>query len=368
MPDVCARKHRRTRDQFRKAFGVNSFTLCGRDEPALRFIHVRTKRRLTSLAIALLTTSALAPGNSATQPGFHDAVIGVVAGASPTTGLSLDSLPIAQSAEQVAPPAAPRKEPDIHYVPTPLELVQVMLDMAKVGNDDIVYDLGCGDGRLVIAAAKEYGARGVGIDIDPQRISESRENAKKAGVEDKVCFREQDLFASDFHEATVITLYLLTELNLRLRPQIFAQLKPGTRLVSHAFNMGDWEPDEQKKIEIKGDSYDAYYWVVPANMSGGWKVNGDKDGDVPRTVTVEQKFQKITARLGDGGEVLGEGKVNGNTFALSMKKNANGEQKLFHGKIDGDVIEATDTGSEMHHWRATREAGSKKPVDSGAAN
>jgi hypothetical protein len=323
-------------------------------------------RRVISLAIALFTINALAARNSATDS--QNAVIDLAAEASPITSLSLPSLSNAQAAEQVAPLATPRKEPDIHYVPTPQELVEVMLDMAKVGKDDIVYDLGSGDGRLVITAAKKYGASGVGIDIDPQRISESKENAKKAGVEGKVRFREQDLFASDFHEATVITLYLLSELNLRLRPQIFAQARPGTRVVSHAFNMGDWEPDAQKKIEINGNSYDAYYWVVPANMSGRWNVTGDKGADIPGSLMVEQKFQKISARSDDGSEVLGQGKVNGNTFTFSMEKNATGEQKLFHGKIDGDIIDATDIGNEMHHWRATRETGSKKPVDSGAAN
>jgi hypothetical protein len=130
--------------------------------------------------------------------------------------------------------------------------------------------------------------------------------------------------------------------------------------------MDDWEPDAQTTIEIRGESYDAYYWVVPANMSGRWKVTGDKSGDVPGTVTVEQKFQKIAVRLGDAGEVLGEGKVNGTTFTLAMNKDTSGESKLFHGKIEGNTIEATNTGSEEHHWRATRESGSEKPLDSSA--
>jgi SAM-dependent methyltransferase len=328
---------------------------------------VGPKRRLTSLAIALLTINALAAGNSATQSDSHHAVIGLAAGASPTTGLSLGSLPIAQAPEQVAPPAAPRKEPDIHYVPTPQELVEVMLDMAKVGKDDIVYDLGSGDGRLVITAAKEYGASGVGIDIDPKRIAESRENAKKAAVEDKVRFLEQDLFESDFRDATVVTVYLLSELNLRLRPQIFAQLKPGTRLVSHAFNMGDWEPDAQKTIEINGNSYNAYYWVVPANMSGRWSVSGNKSGDLPPSVRVEQKFQEITVRSEDGAEVIAKGKVNGATFTLVLNKNPDDRFDVFRGKIQGNTIEAAETGDEARQWRATREVGSETPLDAGTA-
>jgi SAM-dependent methyltransferase len=329
------------------------------------------KRRFTSLTIVLLTINALAARNSATRSEFDNTVIDLAAEPSPlkTTSLSLVSLPIAQATEQVGSPATPRKEPDIHYVPTPQELVEVMLDMAKVGKDDIVYDLGSGDGRLVIAAAKEYGASGIGIDIDPQRIDESRENAKKAGVEDKVRFREQDLFESDFHEATVVTLYLLNELNLRLRPQILGQLKPGTRVVSHAFMMGDWQPDEHKTIEINGQSYDAYYWVVPANMSGHWKVTDDQSSDYPRSVRVDQKFQKIIVYSDDTGELLGEGKVNGATFTLGMmNKGTNTEPKLFQGKIDGDTIQATTPGSEERRWRATREEGSKTALDASAVN
>jgi SAM-dependent methyltransferase len=322
------------------------------------------KRRITLLAAALLGFAALTTETSAAQSeSLKSGVDLSVAGLQLKIGsFSADSLTVAQTPE-AASPAKPKKEPDIHYVPTPQELVEVMLDMARVGKDDIVYDLGAGDGRLVITAAKKYGANGVGIDIDPQRIGEARENSKKAGVEDNVRFLEQDLFESDFHDATVVTLYLLNELNLRLRPRIFAQVKPGTRVVSHAFMMGEWEPDEQKTIEINGQSYDAYYWVVPANISGRWKVTSDNSGDVPRTVTVEQKFQNITVRSGNSGEVLGEGKVNGATFTLTMNKDANDESKLFHGKLDDNTIEAVNTGGEQHRWKATREAGSEKPLD-----
>jgi SAM-dependent methyltransferase len=322
------------------------------------------KRRLTLLATVLLSVAALPNGNSATQSDSHKAAVDLTARVLQLKidSFSDESLTVAQPTE-LSSPAAQKKEPDIHYVPTPQELVEVMLDMAKVGKDDIVYDLGSGDGRLVITAAKQYGASGIGIDIDPKRVSEATENAKKAGVEDKVRFLEQDLFKSDFHDATVITLYLLNELNLRLRPQIFAQVKPGTRVVSHAFTMGDWEPDAEKTIEIGGQSYDSNYWVVPANMSGRWKVTADKSGEVPRTVTVEQKFQKITVRSGEASEVLGEGRVNGSTFTLAMSKDTSGESKLFRGKIDGNTIEATNTGSEEHAWRATRELGSEKPLD-----
>jgi SAM-dependent methyltransferase len=329
--------------------------------------HNPMKRQITSLATVLLGVAALAVGNSTAQSDSDKAVDDFIAR---VLQLKIDSFsvapPTAAQTTELASPAGPHKKPDIHYVPTPPKLVEVMLDMAKAGKDDIVYDLGSGDGRLVITAAEKYGASGIGIDVDPKRIAEARENAKKAGLEDKVRFVEQDLFQSDFHDATVVTLYLLTELNLRLRPRIFAQIKPGTRVVSHAFTMGEWEPDAHKTIEIRGESYDAYYWVVPANMSGRWKVTDDQNGQVPQSVTVEQKFQKIAVRLGEAGEVLGEGKVKGATFTLAMNKDANGESKMFRGKIEGDIIEATNTGSEEHHWRATRESGSEKPLDPSA--
>ena len=257
-------------------------------------------------------------------------------------------------------------KPDIHYVPTPAALVDVMLRMAKVNKDDLLYDLGSGDGRLVITAASKHGARGIGIDIDPQRIAEAKENAAAAKVEDKVEFRQQDLFKSNFKDASVITLYLLEELNRRLRPQLFAQVKPGTRIVSHAFTMGDWDPDAEETLKIDGGTYNAYFWVVPANMSGRWKVSGRGAAKgIPETVTVEQSFQKITVRAGEGeggGEVVGEGKLTGSDFTFTMR-NAEGAKPLtFTGKVDGNSIKATGTGSGSS-WTAEREAGTEKPLD-----
>jgi SAM-dependent methyltransferase len=154
---------------------------------------------------------------------------------------------------------APTREPDIFYVPTPPEVVDAMLKVAKVGPNDIVYDLGSGDGRIPIAAARDYGARGVGIDIDPVRIKEANENARNNKVTDKVKFLQADLFEYDFSEATVVTLYLLTDLNIKLRPKLMRDLKPGTRVVSHAFGMGDWEP--LQTLDVNG--YKVYYWEIP---------------------------------------------------------------------------------------------------------
>ena len=151
------------------------------------------------------------------------------------------------------------RSPDVPYVPTSQEVVDAMLKLAKVTKNDVVYDLGCGDGRIVITAAKKYGATGTGIDIDPQRIKEANANAREANVTDKVKFVQGDLFKTDFSKASVVTLYLLPSINLKLRPQLLKQLKPGTRIVSHAFDMDDWKPEQT--VKVNGTTI--YYWTVP---------------------------------------------------------------------------------------------------------
>jgi ribosomal protein L11 methylase PrmA len=154
---------------------------------------------------------------------------------------------------------APLRSPDVIFVPTPQEVVDAMLKLAKVTKNDVVYDLGSGDGRIPITAAKTYGARGVGIDIDPQRIKEATENLKTAAVGDRVKFLNQDLFTTDISEATVVTLYLLPSLNLKLLPKLNKELKPGTRIVSHAFDMGDAKPLET--LNVNGRT--VYFWTIP---------------------------------------------------------------------------------------------------------
>jgi ribosomal protein L11 methylase PrmA len=146
------------------------------------------------------------------------------------------------------------------FVPTPAEVVDAMLKVAKVTRNDVVYDLGSGDGRIPIAAAKRYGARGVGIDIDPRRVKEATDNAKAAGVTDKVKFLNEDLFTTDISEATVVMLYLLPSLNVKLMPKLMQELKPGTRIVSHEFDMGDWKPEQT--VNVKGRM--VYSWTIPA--------------------------------------------------------------------------------------------------------
>jgi SAM-dependent methyltransferase len=165
--------------------------------------------------------------------------------------------------QQPTEPQTPLRRPDVIYVPTPHDVVDQMLAIANVTKDDVVYDLGSGDGRIPIRAAKKYGARGVGIDINAQRIREANQNARKARVADRVEFRNQDLFTSDFSEATVVTLYLLPGLNRKLRPELFRQLKPGTRIVSYQFDMGDWQP--QRVVQTREEST-IFYWVIPKEI------------------------------------------------------------------------------------------------------
>jgi ribosomal protein L11 methylase PrmA len=165
----------------------------------------------------------------------------------------------ADAASPAAQSQAPARTPDVIYVPTPTEVVDAMLKVANVGPNDVVYDLGCGDGRIPVTAAQKYGARGVCIDIDPQRIKEANASVARAGVGDRVTVRQADLFQVDLSEATVVTLYLLPSLNLKLQPKLLRELKPGTRIVSHAFDMGEWKPEQE--LEINGRH--VYFWTIP---------------------------------------------------------------------------------------------------------
>jgi SAM-dependent methyltransferase len=176
---------------------------------------------------------------------------------------------VKQETQQATPTATQQPQAikkDVPYVPTPQNVVNEMLTLANVTKDDVVYDLGCGDGRLVITAVQKFGARrGFGVDIDPQRIAESNANAKTAGVTDRVSFAVQDLFQTDMKEASVVTLYLLPAVNLKLRPKLLSELRPGTRVVSHSFDMGDWKPD--KTVTVQPGGQVLYLWTIPAKTS-----------------------------------------------------------------------------------------------------
>jgi SAM-dependent methyltransferase len=168
----------------------------------------------------------------------------------------------------------PLRAPDVPFDPSPRHVVDEMLKLADVRKGDVLYDLGCGDGRIVIAAAQQFGARGVGIDIDPQRIKESVENARMAGVLDRVTFRNEDLFEADIADATVVTLFLWPEVNLKLRPKLWRDLKPGTRVVSYYWDMGDWVPE--KEIEVDGHAI--YLWTIPPKRPA--RFMSSKDGRI----------------------------------------------------------------------------------------
>jgi len=210
--------------------------------------------------------------------------------------------------------------PDVIYVPTPTVVVEEMLRMAAIKPGEMVYDLGCGDGRIVIAAARDFGARGIGVDIDPERIAESKANAEMAGVTDRVQFQEADLFTMNFSDADVVMLYLLPALNVRLRPRLLDELRPGTRIVSHAFMMGDWQPDERAQVGSPEKS--VYYWVIPAKVAGDWKVRlpDGKEG----TLSLQQEYQMVSGTLQRDGRSfpLANGKLKGTQLAFTFGEDA----------------------------------------------
>jgi len=246
------------------------------------------------------------------------------------------------------------RTPDVRFVATPPEVVKGMLEMAGVTKNDLIYDLGCGDGRIVITAAKVYGARGVGVDIDPTRIKESRENATNAGVTDRVTFLQEDLFDLDLREATVVTLYLLEELNVKLRPKLFRELRPGTRVLSHEYGMEDWKPDKVRKVrnvkiyyrptfpEVR-DAY-VYFWVIPAEVDGDWQWTfsgpGGKRG---YTLHLVQKFQEFSGRVTAGGQEspIRKGRLAGDQLSFTVKERIDGKSVAmgFNGRVDGPSIQ-----------------------------
>lgn len=218
---------------------------------------------------------------------------------------------------------------DVPYVPTPQEIVDHMLDMAKLTKDDVHIDLGSGDGRIVIAAAQR-GARSLGVDLNPTRIAEANENARKAGVTDRVTFVQGNLFEMKFADADVLTMYLLSGVNLQLRPRILSELRPGSRVVSHAFGMSDWAPDEH--VTVAGRQL--YLWIVPGKAEGTWQA---ESGGRKFTLTLRQAFQKLTGTaLIDGKSVPVSGRLTGNTIELSTDFGSGAVQ--LRGEIKDNLI------------------------------
>ena len=257
-----------------------------------------------------------------------------------------------------------RCEIDVPFVPTPLNIVDEMLAMAHVGKNDTVYDLGCGDGRIAITAAKKCGARAVGIDLDPRRIKESRDNAKKAGLNENISFLNQSFFKSDIKNATVVTLYLLSNVNIKLRAKLLDELQPGTRIVSHDFHMEKWRAE--KRIE-KGN-HTLFFWTIPANISGIWH------GKIPKTyggfnfsMKIKQHFQETIAEfISPEKSPVKRCKIKGNTVEIRMKLLIDKQSRpvRFTGKINDDIINGTMTtiGRPEEKWRCVREAFTVKPL------
>jgi len=242
---------------------------------------------------------------------------------------------------------------DVVWVPTPDEVVDRMLTMAQTKPDDFVIDLGAGDGKIAIAAAKKFGAKSMGVEYNPDMVAFAQKNAQAAGVVGKAQIVHGDIFATDFTQATVLTMYLLPSLNMKLRPQILA-LRPGTRVVTHAFNMEDWEPDEASDV----DGRRVYFWVVPAHVAGRWAVELSGGGNSEKvSINLEQKFQKIegVAYLGSLIAGLREPRLSG--FRISFAYvDPRGVRRDFSGRVTGATMEGsfrTDGGQEGR-WSAAK--------------
>lgn len=214
---------------------------------------------------------------------------------------------------------------DVPYVPTDEKIIYAMLDLAQVTSEDVLYDLGCGDGRIVVAAALERNTRGVGIDIDPMRITEAIEYAGHTGVEYLTRFFEGDLLEADFSDATVVTLYLLDLINLELRPRLLDELRPGTRIISHAFDMGDWKPDQRQNC----GSINVYKWIVPAKVAGLWEWQTTQ-GDTYR-VELKQKYQRVSGQAWINGQpaLLDSALLQADLLELIIKKNTSSRAERF---------------------------------------
>jgi hypothetical protein len=247
-------------------------------------------------------------------------------------------------------PLAAQQPPglDVPYVPTPREVVAVMLALAGPTRDDVLYDLGSGDGRIVIEAARRFGTRGVGVDLDPVRVEEATANARRAGVQGRVRFRRQDLFDTDLRPASVVTLYLLPRVNLELRPKMFEQLRPGTRVVSHAFDMGDWRPDTVVEVKVSQGLGRAmvYAWIIPAKVAGSWTLTTPEGRRI--SLPLRQRFQRFTGPGGLSGRLVGD-RID---FTLTERVNGRPVTRRFSGRVAAGGMSGRVAGGGA--WRAVK--------------
>lgn len=235
--------------------------------------------------------------------------------------------------------AVPEEDLDVPYVPTPMRVVERMLEMSEVGPSDYLIDLGSGDGRIPVAAALR-GARALGVDIDPLRIDEAHSAARLAGVETRARFRRQDLFDTPLRDASVVTMYLLPEINMRLRPRLLTELRPGTRILSHNFALGDWRPD----AEEERDASRIYMWIVPAVVGGSWSLRL-ADGTV-LPLELEQRFQEVSGTL--GGATIRDARLRGTDFRFTADTALGA--RIFRGRVGDASIEPQPGGG----WTAVR--------------
>lgn len=234
---------------------------------------------------------------------------------------------------------------DVVYVPTPQVVVDKMLDMANVGPGDYLIDLGSGDGRIVVAAAKR-GAYALGVDIDPKRIREAKLNAMKARVADRTIFLEKNIFETDLSKATVVTMYLLESINLALRPLLLEQLAPGTRVVSHDFWMGSWKADKEAHLDLYEEKDDyiisstVYLWIIPAKVGGSWKITV---GEKSFVMIINQDFQKISIDLFENEIpfIVKDTQINGDRISFIAEDHINRDNYTFSGKVNGNNIDGS---------------------------
>ncbi|MFP4013384.1 MAG: methyltransferase domain-containing protein [Chitinispirillaceae bacterium] len=258
--------------------------------------------------------------------------------------------------------SASRQRPDVNvpFVPIPLESVNYMLDMAQVGEDDLLFELGCGDGRITISAAGR-GAKGIGIDTDARRVEECIQNANVAGVADRAKFYQSDIFGVPLASATVVVMYLMPEVNIQIRPKLFNELRPGTKVISYDFNMGEWEADSV--IQIKKST--AYMWIMPANFSGTWSWFHVDGSERKFSLDLSQHYQQLTGTISSsqGSPAVVSMNVKGNSIRIILEE-AEGERMLLTGTIRNNTMKGTiafQNGTKLK-WHAEREEGTVQPL------